>query len=313
MDYIYINDKKLEFQTVTYISPYGNDLLADGSINRPYKSMKLAVDNTLDGNCIYFLPGIHKFNSNDRLLESQFPCYLRNLFFCSNIFNTKIIMDCNETNSYEGRYYYFSNNLGTITNLNITFNSSNSYSQYSNALFVWSRGDICNNIITLNTKGHPSCWYDNSNYKTIIQNNVIIMNSFANPYSGNPIFLNNITNFNTGVSGNDVVTDNSLINNTTKYLNYKEPFGIFYGKYKVIPNFYLLKYNDLLYNIDCSRYDNSLSKFINIPINDLLKNLYIENNIGNINSLFKEITVMDKTFVPIEKFDNFKIMKYSVL
>lgn len=308
MPSIFIGGQIKTFSKITYVSPNGYDTIADGSLQKPYKSMLKAVNATADGNCIYFLPGTHNFTSAERLGESQFPCYGRNLFFCSDMATTKIIMTVNATSSYEGRCYYFAWNYGTITNLNITINSLYGGSQYANCLFVCCQGTFTNNIIHLNCGGSPSFWYDNNNSPVTINNNVIYMPSYYGPYSGNPKFIYNITNQNSGRSGNLVTSAASSVNPVDFYKT--EGYGIFEGLYPVYLSACFLKCGDKNYVLKPQYYDRIADKFIPFT-DDEIKLLFASGGLAsfiNFFELFGTITVTDpilgsKTIKPMDYFD----------
>lgn len=306
-----------EFDNVTYISPNGNDDTADGSRSKPYKSIKLALENTEDKvtNCVYFLPGTHTMKTSEHGWDSQFPTSGLSLFFTSNILNTKIIVECDTSTAFQGRYYYIGTGTdekgfnGTISNLDITFNSIATGNQYANVLFVWLRGTISNNIIRLNTKGTPSYYYDNDKNSCIINNNAIYMNGISSPWSGNPTMTNNYLSHNPGRGDNLLGATSTVSLDDVRLLT--DPYGPMYGMYPIgDPLYYLITSGSKYYVPTADYYNISAMKFSAVDY-EYSNNLHkLPMDVNELVTLFKiERDKESITINPMDYFNDMNIIK----
>lgn len=84
--------------------------------------------------------------------------------------------------------------------------------------------------------------------------------------------------------------------------------GLYYGEYAWDFFNFILSMDGQYYGIKKELYNSDLKMFTPITESDILNNGFETYSISNMKELFKEITIEEETFKPIDKFDNFKFI-----
>lgn len=108
---------------------------------------------------------------------------------------------------------------------------------------------------------------------------------------------------------NNVITYNTNVDEDYRILDEVDKnIGLYTGLYPWEERYYLIRKGVNYYNINNDNYDLLTKGYNNLTINGPLYDLF-KNNGFLLQSLFDEVTIEDETFKPIEKFNNFNIVK----
>jgi hypothetical protein len=184
------------FSHVWYISTTGSDTTGDGSQTNSYATLKKAVDMASNGDGIYFLSGT--YHADPQIIERSYGVASACLFDLGkdlHIFgdNMNTVIECHgsDTTTRDGNAVEITNASSTLSNLKINYYPNRS-TNYSNAIFAWSRGIVRN--IFVENKSTTVDWsyvYDNDNSPFFVYNSIFKSNGRNTmDYSGNPTYTN---------------------------------------------------------------------------------------------------------------------------
>lgn len=144
------------FPKVWYVSTTGNDTTGDGSLEKPYASLDKAVVAASSGHGIKILAGTYNFpyvagadTGSSTIINDRGKA----LTIWGE--NDRTIINCNGAvaTTRDGNVIMLGNALSVLQNLKINYAPGKTYS-YSNAIFLWSLGSICN-VLFENTGALP--------------------------------------------------------------------------------------------------------------------------------------------------------------
>ncbi|WP_252218405.1 MULTISPECIES: Ig-like domain-containing protein [unclassified Clostridium] len=198
---IKINNTRLNFNKIIYVDVNkGNDDIADGTIEKPYKNVDTAINKAQSGNAIFIKAGL--YNLKPMYLDSYVGAGVydqgKELTIIGE--NEKTILEFHNsdaTESRDGEAFCLTNNNSKVMNLKYNFYPSKS-TNYSNAIFTLSRGSYYN--LFINVKGGVPASYSYYNDNPIdtpkVYNSIFYheTNTVQQDYSGNPYYENCLSN-----------------------------------------------------------------------------------------------------------------------
>jgi uncharacterized protein YjdB len=182
-NYIKINNETLEFNQVIYVDgTNGNDIIGNGSIGNPYKSIIKAQSVAVDGDAIYIKAGVYEERTWAGIYESK-----HKLTFIGEPNKTIIVSDGTKHTSRDNHAVVFETDCSAY-NLIFRYTVGNRSTNYSRALV--GSGDMNKqqygkfyNCVFVATDKAPAPCYGNKDINVSFYNcSFVIPGNFLNSY-----------------------------------------------------------------------------------------------------------------------------------